>query len=208
MSEPTPLNLGPTDAYDERPAPISARDHLLEVVAMEVATGTKLAVIARRHDYSYGGMRALIESEALQERVGYYRRRLEYAKDIAQKKVLLHLDALTDTELNVALPFDGNEEVPYAVKLKAQSSAVSQRARQYLMDKVWPTVQKVDHSVEHQMGAAEMEVIQSFKGLMDRLKAEKAERTIDILASPHVKEGVDALPSPMAGRMLAEQNRR
>jgi hypothetical protein len=189
------------------PPAISSRDALIDAVALEVAAGTRPGVLAKRFEYTLSGMHSLVASPAVQERVHYYRKRLEWEKDAAQKKVLLQLGDLTDAELKVAIP-KFEDGTPPEVQWKALIHPASQRARHYLMDKVWPTVQRVDHAHEVAVNAGTTAVMESFVTLMERLDREQEARTVDILASPHVKEGADALPSPLASRQLAEENRR
>lgn len=200
--------LGETFAPPSTDLPTtSARDHLVDVVALAVATGTRCSVLAARHGYTYNGMHSLIESEACQDRIATYRRRIGAEVGFAQQKVMLNLGELTDRELSIAMP-EFSEDTPDEVKLKFLSSAASQRARHYLIDKVWPTVTQVDNRHEVVANHETVEVLTEFRALMTRMKEEREVRTIDVLSSPHVYEGIDALPSPLAGKVaIAEAER-
>lgn len=179
-----------------------AREHLREVVALEVATGERLSRIAERHGYTYAGMHGLVEHPETQLLINHYRARLDEQKVFAAKKVLLHLSDLTERELDLALPdrMEGWDSMPAEVKMKALGSPASQKARHYLMDKVWPTVQKVEGTLTHENAPETAEVLVEFRDLLRTMREQRSQRTLDILSSPHVKEGAAALPSPLAHR--------
>lgn len=187
---PTP---GPThvSALDE---PLPQREAVLEAIALEAATGSSVAQLAARFGYSYNGMYTLTKRAEFVARRDYFQKRLEDERFTAQRKLLLHLPEMMDAHLAIAVPKDDSGNLILAQSLTKQSM----QAREYLIDKVLPTTTRTEQ-VSQQVNAPEtIEVLTELRTVLRRINDERSGRTtLDIEASPHVYEGVEALPSPL-----------
>lgn len=172
---------------------------LVDSIALEAATGSTTAQLAVRFGYTYGGMLALQKRDSFRERVGYYGKRLEDMRLVAARKILLHTPNLLNSELAVAL--QGEDPKTGEIDVEKASKPASQKARQYLLDKVMPTTTRVESTVETINAPETKQVLTALRDVLQRVVSE---RTVDmgaasysILNSPHVLEGTAALPSPL-----------
>lgn len=170
---------------------LSGRETQLEAIAIEAASGATCAQLARRHGYTYGGMSRLLTRESVHERVAYYQRRLRSELTTSQAKLLLNLTSLLDRELALALPLSADGETP------APDVAGSQKARQYLIDKVLVPTSKIETTTTLGTNKETAEAITEFRNLLRRINEEAGQRTKgrEVLDSPHVREGQAALPA-------------
>ena len=184
--------------------PSTPREVLVDSIAMEMATGSTVAQLATRFGYTYGGMSGLVRREDFQERVRWYGKRLEDMRHVAHKKLLLHLPNLLNSELAIAL--QGEDPATGAINIEIASKPASQKARHYLVDKVLPTTTRVEQTTETINSPEQREVLVGLRRVLDRVVEERrlVGPTYDILASPHILEGVDALPSPLLAKKSDE----
>ena len=185
-----------TEILDE---PTTPRELRVDSIAMEAATGATVAQLAARYGYTYGGMRQLMGREDFQSRVVWYGKRLEDMRYVAHRKLLLHLPNLLNSELALALQ---GERPDGSIDVELASKPPSQKARQYLVDKVLPTTTRVETSNEVVDSPEQREVLQSLRKVLDRVVEERklVGPVYDILESPHVLEGTAALPSPLLAK--------
>jgi hypothetical protein len=176
---------------------VSVREVLVDQIALEAATGSSVSQLAQRFGYSYSGMRTLTLRDSFQERVIYYSKRLEDMKLVAQRRIQLHLPPLLDNEIAVAL--SGQDPTTGAIDIEKASKPASQKARQYLIDKVMPTTTRVETTNELVNAPETREVLTELRTVLRRINDERGsvERNLSILESPHVLEGTAALPSPL-----------
>ena len=124
-------------------------------------------------------------------------------KEVAQRRIQLHLPPLLDNELAVAL--SGQNPETGVIDVKVASMPAAQKARQYLIDKVMPTTTRVESTSEVVNAPETREVLSELRTILKRVNEERSvsvNRNLSILESPHVLEGVAALPSPL----LVKQN--
>lgn len=192
---PTTQNIPAHASTFEEPE--SPRDLLVDSIALEAATGSTTAQLAVRFGYTYGGMLALQKRDGFKERVGYYGKRLEDMRLVAARKILLHTPNLLANELAVAL--QGEDPATGTIDVDKASKPASQKARQYLLDKVMPSVTKVETTVETINAPETKQVLTALRDVLQRVASERTVTTTNysILDSPHVLEGADALPSPL-----------
>ena len=192
---PTTQNIPAHASTFEEPE--SPRDLLVDSIALEAATGSTTAQLAVRFGYTYGGMLALQKRDGFKERVGYYGKRLEDMRLVAARKILLHTPNLLANELAVAL--QGEDPATGTIDVDKASKPASQKARQYLLDKVMPSVTKVETTVETINAPETKQVLTALRDVLQRVASERTVTTTNysILDSPHVLEGTDALPSPL-----------
>ena len=174
--------------------PETPREMVVDAIALEAATGSSVSQLARRFGYTYGGMYALCTRADFVARRDYYRKRILDEKYVGQAKVLLHLNPMLDAHLSVALPTNSEGELDPVLAV----SKVSIAAREYLIDKVMPTVTKVESTNEVKNAPETVEVLTELRTVLRRINSEREGiRDISILDSPHVLEGTAALPSPL-----------
>ena len=199
-----PTNEGIPAATVTLSEPVTPREMLVDSIAMEAATGSTVAQLATRFGYTYGGMADLVRRDDFQERVVWYGKRLEDMRYVAHRKLLLHLPNLLNNELAVAL--QGEDPATGTINVEVASKPASQKARQYLVDKVLPTTTRVENAHETIDSPEQREVLIGLRQVLDRVVNERklVGPTYDILASPHILEGVDALPSPLLAKKVEE----
>lgn len=199
-----PVSTGQPTAAVLLDEPATPREVIVDAIALECATGSTTAQLAVRFGYTYNGMAALCKRDEFQVRVAYYSKRLEDMKHVAHRKLLLHLPKLLDNELAVALM--GEDPVTGVIDITKAASGASQKARQYLVDKVLPTTTRVETTQETVNAPETREVLSELRTVLRRINDERtpvgAGRTI--LDSPHVLEGVAALPSPLLEKQPSE----
>lgn len=186
--------------------PSTPREVLVDAIALECATGATTAQLAVRFGYTYGGMAGLCGRDDFQRRVLYYSKRLEDMKHVAHRKLLLHLPKLLDNELAVALM--GEDPVTGTIDITKAASGASQKARQYLVDKVLPTTTRVETTQETVNAPETREVLTELRTVLRRINEERGPVGVgrSILDSPHVLEGVAALPSPLLEKQPTQED--
>lgn len=198
----THMPTGSTPAHTSvLEAPVTPREYVVDAIALEVATGSSRAQLAARFGYTAGGIAGLCERDDFKVRVQYYAKRLEDMKYVSQRKLLLHLPKLLDNELAVALAGQDPDTGDISVDTAAKPAA--QKARQYLIDKVMPTTTRVESTVETANAPETREVLVELRNVLRRINDERStvvDTNYSILDSPHVLEGVAALPSPLLAK--------
>ena len=201
LSEGLTTSTGATSVTMVADSPETPREIRVDAIALELASGASVSQLAAKFGMTYGGMYALVQRDETKQRVVYYAKRIEDMKQVAQRKILLHTPMLLDSELAVALagynPDDGSVAVDVAAK------PASQKARQYLIDKVLPTTSRVENTHETVDSAGQHELLSALRGVLDRVVQERTITVSDysIADSAHVHEGTDALPSPLLEKL-------
>lgn len=167
--------------------PEGLRDMRLEAIALAAAAGEKCADLARKYDYTYSGMQALLKRPDMQDRIKVAHTQIQESVVIAQTRLALSLPDLVERELKVALPVSMDESV----------TPVSQKARHFLIERVMPVTSRIEQTTVHEVNGALASVATEVRDLLVGLNNAAATRRRNILDSPHVLEGEKAIPKAL-----------
>ncbi len=162
-----------------------ASDELKLLVAREIASGESVADVARRHGYSWKGMKGLVERPEVRRLVGQERERLvDLAEAHRARLVVLGGRALDGIRRTIE---------------DRQDPQHSQTCR-WLLDKLAPqATQRHEHEHDHRVAhEASPEVEEAIVSIAKTL-ASIGHHDPEAILKRSVREGPDALPSPAAG---------
>lgn len=188
------LDVEPVRGGDEEEAATRVEDDeapvdrgtQLHSIAVNRVAGASIHQLAATFGYSYVGMAGLLRSEEMQKRVSDLNDDLLTRAAAGVAKIVLHLDKMLDLELKLALPEEGS---PITF-----DSAKSVKSRHYLIDKVVAQKQVVTNINRGEGDPEAQAVLSQSRDLLNKLLEAGSKRITDIHSSPHVHEGIDAVP--------------
>ena len=163
-----------------------ASDDLKLLVAREIASGESVADVARRHGYSWKGMKQLSERPEVRRLVGQERERLhELAEAHRAGLVILGGRALDGIARVIA-----DRQNPHHVA-----------TCRWLVDKLIPqATQRHEHEHDHRVAhEASPEVEEAIVSIAKTLRRIGPGHDQDAILKRCVRTGPEALPSPAAG---------
>lgn len=101
-----------------------ASERLKALIAQQAAAGHSTIELARQHEYTYEGMRRLLSTDEMAERIRQEQEQFAAAGTRAMFRFLMHADQLVDAQIQDAL--DRNNPNHY-------------RARTWILERVAPT---------------------------------------------------------------------
>ncbi len=164
-----------------------ASNEVKDAIAREIAFGIAPSRVAAAHDYTPAGLRNLLKTPEMQQRIDIWKEHYRVQNDRLISKLMLSAEEAVHTLSTIA------RDPNHKDALKAAT---------WILDKLQPPKQTSESTVNVNLSA---ELVTEFRQSFERLRRLNAEFT-PIEDDPHLLEGEAALVKPPGAEQLLPDN--